>query len=93
MTRSKPRSKLVQMICNIGSEISKLSIFTLYHPILFVAKIGGTKPLRAVLLVQVTSLFEQLDSGSDRAAIEQGLLRKPCVENYTEFHQVIPAIT
>src|SRR6185503_20909756 len=62
--------KLVEMICNIGSEIGVLAIVTLDHTVLFISELGRAKPLCAFLDKQVPFFFQPFDRSRDQTGIE-----------------------
>ena len=60
-----------------------------HHPVLLVAKVRGTKPGRALFLVEHAALFEHGERPSIRWLFRQALLGEPAIENDAELGQVI----
>ena len=79
---------LVHVIGDVVGEVGGLAVVADYHPVFFVAELGGAEPPGAVPFVEIAALFEALDGTADQAAFHQAAFRIPFLVDDAEFLQV-----
>ena len=67
----EPAAELLGHVADVRSEVGRLAVGPIDHPILVVAEVGRAEPHSAVLLVDVASLPESLDGALDPATLVQ----------------------
>ena len=89
----EPAAKLVHEVGEVRSEIRRHPIGGPYdHAVLVVAEVGRAQPERAVLLIHVAELLQQLHHPFDRALFVQRPLAEPDVELHAEPLQRQPLV-
>ncbi len=76
------------MVCNIRNKISRDTVFTHQHPVLFIAEIGGPEPQCTVLFVGMAACLELFDYVPDRAVVMQRALPEPGIISNAVFFKV-----
>src|SRR6185436_12912129 len=80
------------VICNIGSEIGVLTVFSPDNTVFLIAKLCRSEPRCPVLNIEMSTLIQSLDCTLDQSRIEQRLFRKPGIEGHSKFKQVTSAV-
>ena len=84
--------EFVDVVGDVGGEISVDAVLAAHHAILFVAEGRGAEPEGAVLLVEMAVFPHLFDGAVDQTGFVQGALGKPGVEEDAELGEVVAAI-
>src|SRR3954470_9082571 len=89
---SKAALELVEVVCDVGSEVCELAVLATHDAVFFISESGGAKPRGAVFLVKVPGGVKPPDRAHDFSAVVQRLFRVPAVERHAELLKIGPTI-
>ena len=84
--------ELVQMVGNVGGEISVEAVLALDDAVLLVAERRRAEPAGAVLDIEMAFLRQQVDAAGNEASVVERLFGEPDVEMDAELFEIVAAI-
>ena len=77
------------VVGDIGRKIGRLTVFSNNHTVFFISKIGAAKPGCPVFLIEIIISAQDIDGFLYLVCFGQAFFRKPVIENYAEFSEII----